>query len=64
MGRVGGDVDGLAGPYGGLRSAKGGFHLAVEEDEGLFEVVAMRRWAAAWRDVHVDEAEAACCVFS
>ena len=64
VGRVGGDVDGFTGDDGGLCSSEGGFDLALEEDEGLFEVVAMRWWAAAGRDVHVDQAEAFRCVFS
>jgi len=56
---VGGDVEGLAGVGGGGDAAEGGFDLAFEEDEGLFEVVTVWRWAAAGWDVHVDEAEAA-----
>jgi len=64
MGRIGGDVDGFTSAYGGLHSAKGRIHLAVEKDEGLLEVVTMWRRAAAGRDVHVDETEAACCILS
>jgi hypothetical protein len=57
--RVGRDVDSLAGFDDGFCATEGGLHLAFEEDEGLFKVVAMGWWAAAGRDVHVDEAEAA-----
>jgi len=56
---VAGDVNGVAGEDGGLLPADGGVHLAGEEDEGLFEAVAVRGWAAVWRDVHVDKGEAA-----
>jgi hypothetical protein len=37
-------------------AAKGGFDLAFEDGERFLEVVAMRRRAAAGRDVHVDKA--------
>jgi hypothetical protein len=59
VGSVGGDVDCLAGLSGGFYAAEGGFDFAVEENEGLFEVVTVRGRAAVGRDVHVDEAEAA-----
>ena len=54
---VGGDVDGVAGADGALFAAEGGFEFAVEEDEGLLEIVAMRGRAAVGRDEHVDKAE-------
>jgi hypothetical protein len=59
VGSVGWDVDGFAGTDSRRVSAEGGFHLAFEQDEGLFEVVAMGRGSASGWDVHVDEAEAA-----
>jgi hypothetical protein len=49
-------VNGFAGLDGGLGAAEGGFDLAVEDGEGLFEVVAVWGRASAGRDVHVDEA--------
>ena len=41
-----------------LLAAEGRFHLTFEQDEGLLEVMPMRRRSAAWRDVHIDYAEA------
>jgi hypothetical protein len=59
---VGGDVEGFAGFNGGFLATEGGFDLAFEYGEGLFEVVTMGWGTAAGRDVHVDEAEAGGCV--
>jgi hypothetical protein len=39
-------------------AAEGGLYLAFKDDKGLFEVVAVRRWASAGWNVHVDKAEA------
>src|ERR1700728_3233657 len=38
-------------------AAEGYFDLSVEQNERLFEVMAMRAGAAAWRDMHVDYTE-------
>jgi len=57
-------MDGLAGAHGGLAAAEGCFHLAFEQNEGLLEVMAVRRWSAAGRDVHIDQAEACIGVFT
>jgi hypothetical protein len=56
--RVGGDVDGLPGAYDRLFAAEGGFNLAVEEGEGLLEIMPVGRRSTAGRDVHVDQAVA------
>jgi hypothetical protein len=56
---VGRDVDGLASAHDRLRAAKGDLDLALKKGERLLEIVAMRRRAAAGRDVHVNEAVAA-----
>jgi hypothetical protein len=42
---------------GRLLATEGRFHLTFEQDKGLLEVVPMRRWPAAWRDVHINYAE-------
>ena len=52
--RVGGNVDGIFCMQGQLLSTKGDIELAFEDAERFFEVVAMRRRAAARRDVHVN----------
>src|SRR5665213_3901030 len=52
------DVDGLADAHKGLLAAERGFHLAFQQDEGFFEIVAVRWRTAAWWDVHVDDAKA------
>jgi hypothetical protein len=51
------NVDCLTGPDSLLDAAKGELQLALKNGECLFEVMAMRRWASSWRDVHIDEAE-------
>jgi hypothetical protein len=48
----------FAGAEGRLLAAESGFHLALEEDKGLLEVMAVRWRTAARRDMHVDDAEA------
>ena len=64
VGSVCGDVNGLTGTQHLVRAAKDDVELALEEDEGFLEVVAMRRRPAAGRNVHINEAEAAGGVFS
>ena len=64
VGRVCRDVDGFARAYGGFSASEGSFNLAFEQDECLFEVVAVRRRATLGRNVHVDEAETASGVFA
>jgi hypothetical protein len=61
---VGRDLECVAGAGGQLFSAEDCLHLAFEQDECFLEVVAMGRWAASRRNVHVDDAEAACGVFT
>ena len=58
MRSVGRDVQRFSGAEGRLRAAESGFHLAFEEDKGLFEVMAVRWRTPAGRDMHVDDAEA------
>ena len=55
MGGVGGHVDRLARSGRQGLTAEGHLDLAVEDGEHLLEVVAVRRRAASWGDVHVDE---------
>jgi hypothetical protein len=62
--RVCGDVHGLSGTNCGFTPAKSQFELALDEAEGFFEVVAMRRRPASRRNEHIDEAEAARGVFA
>jgi len=40
--RIGRNVDRVARAHGGFLAAEGNFHLTVEKDEGLFEVMAVR----------------------
>lgn len=61
---VGWNVDRIAGANGGLLATKSHFDLALEQDESLFEVVAMGPGSTARRDVHVDHAEASVGVVS
>ncbi len=60
---VGRNVDGGWGSHGLLDAAKGDFEFAFEHGECFVKVVAMWRWAAAGRHVHIDEAEAPGGVF-
>lgn len=64
MGRVGRDVDRLAGSHNRFGSAERNFDLAFENGEHLFEIVAMRRRTASRRNVHINEAVAAGGVFA
>jgi len=64
MRRVDGDIDGFACLYNRFFAAKGGFNLTFQQDECFFKVMAMRRRAAARRDVYVNQAVAACRVFA
>src|ERR1700724_1895921 len=59
MGRVRGDVDGLAFVHDGSDAAEGGLDLAGEQDEGFLEVMTVGRGSTAGWDVHVDDAEPA-----
>jgi hypothetical protein len=54
--RIGRDVDGFACFHGSFFAAESGLDLALQDCEGFFEIMAVRWRAAAWRDVHVDEA--------
>ena len=58
MGSVGRNVQCVASAHGRLLAPEGCFHLAFEEDKGLFEVMPMRWRPATWRDVHINDAEA------
>jgi NADPH:quinone reductase-like Zn-dependent oxidoreductase len=64
VGCVGRYLDGLAGFYRLVLASESRLDLAVQNDEGLSEVVAMRRRSASRRDMHVDHAELARCVFA
>lgn len=61
---VRGNVDGLSGLYDLFLPAEGSVEFAFEDGEGLFEIVAMGRGAAAGGNMHVDETEAAGGVFA
>src|ERR1700730_2792143 len=61
---VGGDVDGFACADCGSGAPEGGLEFAFEQGKGFLKIVAVGRWAAAGRDVHVDQAEAACGVLA
>ena len=58
MRRVRWDVDGVAGSRHIFRSTERHFDFALKDGEGLFEVMTMRRRAAAGRDMHIDKTEA------
>ena len=58
MGCVRRNVDGVAGPYDGLLTAKRGLDLALEQDERLFEIMAMGWRAAPGRNMHIDKTKA------
>src|ERR1035438_8800918 len=60
--RVSRNMHGLARCMGRFFSPEDRLNLAFENDEGLLKVVPVRRWAATWRDVHIDEAETPGCV--
>src|SRR5580700_4387010 len=62
MRSVGRNGQGVASAHGRLLPAEGCFHLPFEQDEGLFEVMPMRRRPATWRDVHIHYAEASICL--
>ena len=64
MGRVGRDVDGFTLSHDFFFAPKAEFDLALENRERFLEIVAMRRRTAARRDVHVDQAITAICVFA
>ncbi len=54
MWSVGRDVNGCRGSDDLFYPAKCGLYLALKHGEGFFEVMAMRRGASTWRDVHID----------
>jgi hypothetical protein len=56
-------MEGLARTCNRFYASKGSLDLALKNDEGLLKVVPVGRWAATRWDMHVDKAEAACCVF-
>src|SRR5208282_544088 len=58
VGSVGRNVECLAGVHDRFLAAKSCFHIAFEQDESFLEVVPMRRRPSAWRDMHIDHAEA------
>src|SRR5579862_4922348 len=62
MWSIRGNVDCRTRPENLLCAAKGELQFALEQGECLFEVVPMGRRASSWRNVHIDEAEAARCV--
>ena len=56
VGRVGGNVYGFTGAHDRLLTAEGSFDLAFKNRKRFFEVVAVRTWASARRDQHIDQA--------
>src|SRR6266446_3819635 len=64
MGSVGRNIQCVASVHGRLLATEGRFHLTFEQDKGLLEVMPMRRWPAAWRDVHINYAEAFIRIFA
>jgi hypothetical protein len=64
MRRVCGDVNCVSGARDLFGAAKSYIEFSYEQGEGLFEIVTVRWWPASWRDVHVNQAEPACGVFS
>jgi hypothetical protein len=55
MGSVGRDVDGLARSHDFSFAPKGELDFALKDGERFLEIMAMRRWTAARRDVHVNQ---------
>ncbi len=64
MRSVGRDVNSCRGSDDLLDAAKGGLDLSLEHGEGFLEVMPMRGRTSAWRDLHIDEAEAPRGVFA
>ena len=54
MRRIGWDAARLARPQNRFGFAEGNLDLAIQNGEHFLEIVAMRRWAATGRDVHVN----------
>ena len=57
--RIRRDTDGLARSHHRFRAAESCFNLAFEDSERFLEIMAMRGWSSAGRDMHIDEAIAA-----
>jgi hypothetical protein len=57
-------MDRLAGAYYLLCTAKDNVDLAFQQGEGLLEIVTVRRRPSAGRNIHVDQAKPARCVFA
>ena len=64
MGGVGGNVDGVARLHDRFLTTKRRFHFAFQENEGLLEVMPMRRRASSRRNMHIDYAEPPGCLRS
>ena len=64
MWRVGGNVGRLAGSHNRFCAPESDLDFTFENGKHLLEIVAMRRWAAAGRDKHVNKTVAASGVFS
>lgn len=64
MRRVCRDIDRLTRPHGMFRAAEGSLKFAFKHDESFFEVVTMWKWPATRGYMHVDQAKAACRVFT
>src|SRR5882757_3785950 len=57
--RIGGNVYGFTGAHDRLLTAETGFDLAFKDGEGFLKVVAVRTWASARRNQHINQAIAA-----
>src|SRR5882757_4300174 len=57
--RIGGNVYGFTRAHDPLLTAESGFDLAFKDGEGFLKVVAVRTWASARRNQHIDQAIAA-----
>ena len=52
-------MNGLARPHHRFSAAERSLDFAFQNDERLLEIVTMRWWAAAGRNIHIDETKAA-----
>ena len=64
MRSVGRNVNCIAGARSSRLSSKSGLQFALEQNKSLLEIMAMRRRAAARRNVHVNEAKLTCSIGS
>jgi hypothetical protein len=64
MRRIRWNMNGLARSRHSFLPAKYQLEFAFQNAEGLFKIMAMRRRAAAWRNVHLDKTEVARGVFA